>query len=51
MSLYSGYAIETLSNSTLTLIFSDESILRLDPLSKVSISTPVGLSINVAVEK
>jgi hypothetical protein len=51
MSLYSKYSIETLPNSTVTLVFSDESILKLDPLSKVTISTPSDSNINVAVEK
>ncbi len=50
-SLYSGYRIETLENSSVTLIFSDESILRLEPLSQVRISNPIDASINVAVER
>lgn len=49
-SLYSGYGIETLADSTATIIFSDESILRLEPLSRVDISNPSDANINVKVE-
>jgi len=47
MSLYSGYSIETLSNASATIIFSDESILRLEPSSRVTISSPSEGDINV----
>lgn len=51
MSLYSWYGIETLSNATVTLVFSDESILRLEPLSRVTISNPNNENINVSVDR
>ena len=50
-SLYSGYGIETLGDSTATIVFSDESILRLEAFSRVNISTPSSSNINVAVER
>jgi len=51
ISLYSWYGIETLWNSHATLVFSDESVLRLEPLSRVNISALSSSNINVSVEQ
>lgn len=50
MLLYPWYGIETLENATVTIVFSDESILRLDPLSRVNITTPSPTNVTVEVE-
>ncbi len=51
MSLYSGYGIETLEGASASIVFSDESILRLDEHSRVNISNPVGANIDVNIER
>ena len=47
MMLYPGYAIETLAGAEVTLVFIDESLLRLEALSKVSLKSGTE---NLAVE-
>lgn len=47
MMLYPGYAIETLAGAEVTLEFIDESLLRLEALSKVSLKSGTE---NIAVE-
>jgi len=38
MLLYDGYIIETISNSEATLVFADESTLRLEENSRIVVS-------------
>ena len=40
MLLYAGYTIETFADSRVTIIFSDESILRLGENSRVTLTQP-----------
>ena len=51
MSLYSWYSIKTLDQWEVTIIFSDESVLKLEPLSKVTITSPSEWNISVGVER